>query len=158
MPERTPYLYAANTDFHKEVRNQPRRRGRTRSNAPSARRATSGRRTPGTRRGHEGDLRERPETTGCGAGADRSGTGSGRFAAGPGRTRSHAVGPFTPGPTGGPGDPGDGGGGPRLPVRAPRPRPAPAPFGGYLTGRWYDTRYRSAGMTTSAVSTARPEA
>lgn len=28
----------------------------------------------------------------------------------------------------------------------------------YLTGRWYATRYRSAGTTTSAVSTARPEA
>ncbi|GAA2649890.1 hypothetical protein GCM10010307_58990 [Streptomyces vastus] len=30
--------------------------------------------------------------------------------------------------------------------------------GGYLTGKWYDTRYRSAGTTTSAVSTGRPDA
>ena len=28
----------------------------------------------------------------------------------------------------------------------------------YFTGRWYATRYRSAGITTSAVSTGRPEA
>ena len=28
----------------------------------------------------------------------------------------------------------------------------------YFTGRWYAARYRSAGMTTSAVSTGRPEA
>src|SRR4051812_4841934 len=35
MPERTPYLHGANTPFHKEVRNQPERRGRTVPNAPS---------------------------------------------------------------------------------------------------------------------------
>ncbi len=28
----------------------------------------------------------------------------------------------------------------------------------YFTGRWYAARYRSAGITTSAVSTGRPEA
>ncbi|GHI05233.1 hypothetical protein Scel_35540 [Streptomyces cellostaticus] len=36
MPERTPYLHAANTPFHKEVRNQPEHRGRTMPNAPPA--------------------------------------------------------------------------------------------------------------------------
>ncbi|CAM5258718.1 hypothetical protein SCALM49S_07660 [Streptomyces californicus] len=44
---------------------------------------------------------------------------------------------------------------------AARPRTdadAPARRGRYLTGRWYAIRYRSAGTTTSAVSTARPEA
>ncbi|GGU81638.1 hypothetical protein GCM10010260_12610 [Streptomyces filipinensis] len=30
--------------------------------------------------------------------------------------------------------------------------------GRHFTGRWYATRYRSAGITTSAVSTGRPEA
>lgn len=35
MPERTPYLHAANPRFHKEVRNQPRWRRRAPSNAPS---------------------------------------------------------------------------------------------------------------------------
>ncbi len=29
---------------------------------------------------------------------------------------------------------------------------------GYFTGRWYEMRKRSAGMTTSAVSTGRPPA
>ncbi|GAA2584041.1 hypothetical protein GCM10010304_28140 [Streptomyces roseoviolaceus] len=35
MPEPTPNLYGANTGFHKEVRNQPERRGRAPTNAPS---------------------------------------------------------------------------------------------------------------------------
>ncbi|GEJ98055.1 hypothetical protein TNCT1_03320 [Streptomyces sp. 1-11] len=34
MPERTPNLHGANTSFHKEVRNQPERRGRAAANAP----------------------------------------------------------------------------------------------------------------------------
>ncbi|BCL22786.1 hypothetical protein GCM10017668_46290 [Streptomyces tuirus] len=36
MPDPTPNLHAANTAFHKEVRNQPELRGRTPTNAPSA--------------------------------------------------------------------------------------------------------------------------
>ncbi len=47
-------------------------------------------------------------------------------------------------------------GGGRRPTRTDAD--APARRGSYLTGRWYAIRYRSAGTTTSAVSTARPEA
>ncbi len=48
--------------------------------------------------------------------------------------------------------------------RRARVNPRTAPGGsrvgacGYRTGRWYARRYRSAGTTTSAVSTARPDA
>ncbi|GAA4999437.1 hypothetical protein GCM10023257_49000 [Streptomyces hyderabadensis] len=58
MPEPTPNLHGANTALHKEVRNQPERRGRTVRNAPSTHPDASG-------HGHDGagrdDLGERPD-------------------------------------------------------------------------------------------------
>ncbi len=43
----------------------------------------------------------------------------------------------------------------RRPPIGPEPQPQPRR---HRTGRWYDSWYRSAGITTSAVSTGRPEA
>jgi hypothetical protein len=61
MPEPTPNLHAANTAFHKEVRNQPGRRGRTLTNAPSAHLGATG---PGHAADLTVDLRKRQPVTG----------------------------------------------------------------------------------------------
>ncbi|GGV80068.1 hypothetical protein GCM10010228_51040 [Streptomyces massasporeus] len=61
MPEPTPNLYAANTAFHKEVRNQPEHRGRTPTNAPSAHLGATG---PGHTAEASADLRKRRRVAG----------------------------------------------------------------------------------------------
>ncbi|GAA0651733.1 hypothetical protein GCM10009535_32490 [Streptomyces thermocarboxydovorans] len=70
MPEPTPYLYAANTPLHKEVRNQPERRGRTVVNAPCAVLDASGQKHVVPAVPSRDDLRERPDRYGPGAGRD----------------------------------------------------------------------------------------
>ncbi|GGS26163.1 hypothetical protein GCM10010238_13160 [Streptomyces griseoviridis] len=135
MPDLTPNLYSANTAFHQAVRNRPGCRGRARRNAPGTRRGGS---RPGVAGAIGCHLRERPDRRAAGGHGDGSGRGAGGLAGARGRGAACAISHRPPAGSA------SGGGA--------------AGFPGYFTGRWYATRYRSAGTTTSAVSTASPEA
>ncbi|GAB1327787.1 hypothetical protein ACE1SV_21260 [Streptomyces sennicomposti] len=143
MPEPTPNLHAANTGFHKEVGNRPVTQGRTNVNAPPLAWVC--------------DVRDVPHRSGttCENGwnpAPGAVTGTsprGRDHRRGARTRART--PVSHG-SGAPREPR------RLTLRGDDRQPRTAARCGYFTGKWYATRYRSAGITTSAVSTARPEA
>ncbi|GGZ94699.1 hypothetical protein GCM10010389_37100 [Streptomyces echinoruber] len=63
MPERTPYLHAANTAFHEEVRNRPESGRRTPSHAPLAYTDASGQKHREVFRAQATDLGKRPESS-----------------------------------------------------------------------------------------------